>query len=113
MAVLDSEESLILGDIEVTPKLSRSEAESVLSSSFHFSNKSDEVSCEYHDSVRVMFLYANIYDEPGRDVDYSFVDYSLFQKYDGTFFLVDNTCVPFSSGQTLWKEFDKDLFNRK
>lgn len=113
MAILDSKESLILGDIEVTPKLSRSEAESVLSSSFHFSNKSDEVSREYHDSVRVMFLYANIYDEPGRDVDYSFVDYSLFQKYDGTFFLVDETCAPFSGGQTLWKEFDKDLFNRK
>ena len=113
MAILDSKESLILGDIAVTPKLSRSEAESVLSSSFHFSNKSDEVSREYHDSVRVMFLYANIYDEPGRDVDYSFVDYSLFQKYDGTFFLVDETCAPFSGGQTLWKEFDKDLFNRK
>ena len=49
MAILDSKESLILGDIEVTPKLSRSEAESVLSSSFHFSNKSDEVSREYQD----------------------------------------------------------------
>ena len=87
MAILDSKESLILGDIEVTPKLSRSEAESVLSSSFHFSNKSYEVSREYHDSVRVMFLYANIYDEPGRDVDYSFVIIPCFKNTMELFFL--------------------------
>ena len=60
MAILDSEESLILGDIEVNPNLSRSEAESALNSRFLFDNKSDEESREYDDSVRVMFLYANI-----------------------------------------------------
>lgn len=86
MAILDSKESLILGDIAVTPSLSRSKAESALDCGFHFDNKSSEESREYHDCVRVMFLYANIYDKPGRDVLYSFVDYSLFQKYDGSFF---------------------------
>ena len=110
MAILDSKESLILGDIAVTPSLSRSEAESSLNCGFHFYNKSSEESREYHDCVRVMFLYANIYDKPGRDVLYSFEDYSLFQKYDGSFFLAAQHCEPFGGGQTLKNEFDKDFF---
>ena len=40
MAILDSKESLILGDIAVTPSLSRSEAESALNCGFYFDNKS-------------------------------------------------------------------------
>ena len=110
MAILDSKESLILGDIAVTPSLSRSKAESALDCGFHFDNKSSEESREYHDCVRVMFLYANIYDKPGRDVLYSFEDYSLFQKYDGSFFLAAQHCEPFGGGQTLKNEFDKDFF---
>ncbi len=110
MAILDSKESLILGDIAVTPSLSRSEAESALNCGFYFDNKSSVESREYHDCVRVMFLYANIYDKPGRDVLYSFVDYSLFQKYDGSFFLAAQHCEPFGGGQTLKNEFDKDFF---
>jgi hypothetical protein len=110
MAILDSKDSLILGDIAVTPKLSRSEAESALNCGFYFDNKSSEESREYHDCVRVMFLYANIYDKPGRDVLYSFEDYSLFQKYDGSFFLAAQHCQPFGGGQTLKNEFDKDFF---
>lgn len=110
MAILDSKESLILGDIAVTPSLSRSKAESALDCGFYFDNKSSEESREYHDCVRVMFLYANIYDKPGRDVLYSFVDYSLFQKYDGSFFLAAQHCEPFGGGQTLKNEFDKDFF---
>ena len=110
MAILDSKESLILGDIAVTPSLSRSKAESALDWCFYFDNKSSEESSEYHDCVRVMFLYANIYDKPGRDVLYSFVDYSLFQKYDGSFFLAAQHCEPFGGGQTLKNEFDKDFF---
>ena len=113
MAILDSEESLILGDIEVNPNLSRSEAESALNSRFLFDNKSDEESREYDDSVRVMFLYANIYDKPGRDVLYSFDDYSLFQKYDGSFFLAMQTCAPFAGKQTLRDEFDKNFLKNK
>lgn len=111
MAILDSEESLILGDIEITPKLTRREAEDVLSTGFWFRNKTDDKSREYHDSVRVMFLFANIFDEPHYDVEYSFVDYSLFQKYDGTFFLVDSSCAPFAGGQTLVKEFSRDFLS--
>lgn len=110
MAILDSKESLILGDIAVTPSLSRSKAESALDCGFYFDNKSSEESHEYHDCVRVMFLYANIYDKPGRDVLYSFEDYSLFQKYDGSFFLAAQHCEPFGGGQTLKNEFDKDFF---
>lgn len=110
MAILDSKESLILGDIAVTPSLSRSEAESALDCGFYFDNKSSEESREYHDCVRVMFLYANIYDKPGRDVIYSFEDYSLFQKYDGSFFLAAQHCEPFGGGQTIKNEFDKDFF---
>ena len=113
MAILDSEESLILGDIEVNPNLSRSEAEGALNSRFLFDNKSDEESREYDDSVRVMFLYANIYDKPGRDVLYSFDDYSLFQKYDGSFFLVTQSCAPFAGKQTLRDEFDKNFLKNK
>ena len=113
MAILDSEESLILGDIEVNPNLSRSEAESALNSRFLFDNKSDEESREYDDSVRVMFLYANIYDKPGRDVLYSFDDYSLFQKYDGSFFLAMQSCAPFAGKQILRDEFDKDFLKNK
>lgn len=110
MAILDSKDSLILGDIAVTPSLSRSKAESALNCGFYFDNKSSEESREYHDCVRVMFLYANIYDKPGRDVLYSFEDYSLFQKYDGSFFLAAQHCEPFGGGQTLKNEFDKDFF---
>lgn len=109
MAILDSKESLILGDIAVTPSLSRSKAESALDCGFYFDNKSSEESREYHDCVRVMFLYANIYDKPGRDVLYSFEDYSLFQKYDGSFFLAAQHCEPFGGGQTIKNEFDKDF----
>lgn len=111
MAILDSRDSLVLGDIEITPKLTRREAEDVLSTGFWFRNKTDDESREYHDSVRVMFLFANIYDEPHYDVKYSFVDYSLFQKYDGTFFLVDSSCAPFAGGQTLVKEFSRDFLS--
>ena len=109
MAVLDSSESLVLGDILVTPNLTRSEAESALSGGFSFSGKTREESREYWDSVRVMFLYADIFDQPGRDVDYSFEDFSLFQKYDGSFFLVSSYCVPFDGGRTLCKEFGRDF----
>ena len=109
MAVLDSSESLVLGDILVTPNLTRSEAESALSGGFSFSGKTREESREYWDSVRVMFLDADIFDQPGRDVDYSFEDFSLFQKYDGSFFLVSSHCVPFDGGRMLLKEFGRDF----
>ena len=109
MVILDSRESLILGDIAVTPDLSRSEAESALSHIFWFSGKTGEENFEYSDSVRVMFLYAIIYDQPPCDVEYSFEDYSLFQKYDGSFFLVHQDCGHFSGGQWLEGEFDRDF----
>ena len=110
MVILDSRESLILGDIAVTPDLSRSEAESALSLGLvSFSGKTDEENFEYSDSVRVMFLYANIYDQPPRDVEYSFEDYSLFQKYDGSFFLVQQQCAPFAGGRWLEDEFGRDF----
>lgn len=107
--ILDSSDSLILGDIEVTPTLTRSEAEDVLGHFFHFSDKTSEEIYDYDRSVRVMFLYANIYDQPGRDVSYSFTDFSLFQKYDGSFFLVTSDCAPFAGGQTLRNEFSRDF----
>ena len=108
--ILDSRESLILGDIAVTPDLSRSEAESALSLGLvSFSGKTREENREYRDSVRVMFLYANIYDQPPRDVEYSFEDYSLFQKYDGSFFLVQQQCAPFAGGEWLEGEFDRNF----
>lgn len=108
--ILDSRESLILGDIAVTPDLSRSEAESALSLGLvRFSGKTCEESREYSDSVRVMFLYANIYDQPPRDVEYSFEDYSLFQKCDGSFFLVQQQCAPFAGGRWLEDEFGRDF----
>lgn len=110
MVILDSRESLILGDIAVTPDLSRSEAESALSLGLvRFSGKTREENFEYSDSVRVMFLYANIYDQPPRDVEYSFEDYSLFQKYDGSFFLVQQQCAPFEGGRWLEDEFGRDF----
>lgn len=112
MSVLSSRDSIILGDIHVSYdiKLTRKEAERVLECPFYFENKTDEESRMYKNSVRVMFLHSKIYDEPNFDVRYSFEDLSLFQKVDGSFFIVDSSCAPHAGHCVIRKEFASDFF---
>lgn len=59
--ILDSSDSLILGDIEVTPSLTRSEAEDILRDYFHFSGKTRKENSELvFANIKNPFDYSNI-----------------------------------------------------
>lgn len=114
MDILTSDQSLVLGDIflERYIHLSRNDAELEVSNYFYFNNKTKKQQISYRDSCRVMFLDTCIYDKPDYDVTYAYSDCSLFQKFDGKFFIAKCHVRPYGGGESLVAELEKDYFEK-
>ena len=107
----------ILGDVKRPRDMSRLEAERhIRCTHFDFLKEKDKDSESYNNSVCVMHLESEVYDYDNHDCCWTFRNYSLFQKSDGMYFTVYDSCTGYGGCMELGFELESDytkLYNGK